>query len=150
MTATGGSALGRWTAPLSLVGVAGVPLATVALLPYSARTGPPAIWQCPLLHLTGVPCPACGATRAFVYLLHGDGRALHYNWSWVLWWVLACALLAWVVLRRARGHPGVGGLLGAVGGRMRASPAWVAGVTLGLLALSWALALVNLRWIRAG
>lgn len=27
---------------------------------------------CPLLRLTGMPCPSCGGTRASLYLLSGD------------------------------------------------------------------------------
>lgn len=29
-------------------------------------------WQCPVLKLTGVPCPGCGLTRACLLLLRGD------------------------------------------------------------------------------
>ena len=30
---------------------------------------------CPLLRLTGMPCPSCGGTRASLYLLSGDPMA---------------------------------------------------------------------------
>jgi hypothetical protein len=31
-------------------------------------------WPCPFLHVTGIPCPGCGLTRATYFLLHGDFR----------------------------------------------------------------------------
>ena len=35
---------------------------------------------CPIKLLTGFPCPACGATRALLALLHGDIQGyLHYH-----------------------------------------------------------------------
>src|SRR4029079_10376410 len=67
----------------------------------------PAGW--PFRALTGLPCPLCGATRAFVYFCNGDTRFLDYNWGWLVLWA---ALLAWgtfavVRARRAR-HPPLG------------------------------------------
>jgi Protein of unknown function (DUF2752) len=32
-------------------------------------------WQCPFLHITGIPCPGCGLTRATYLLLRGDIHA---------------------------------------------------------------------------
>lgn len=51
---------------LAILGTAGLILALFAF-------GIPG-WQCPLLHLTGVPCPGCGLTRATYWLLRGDFR----------------------------------------------------------------------------
>ncbi len=31
-------------------------------------------WQCPFLHVVGIPCPGCGLTRATYWLLRGDLR----------------------------------------------------------------------------
>jgi hypothetical protein len=29
-------------------------------------------WNCPILAMTGIPCPGCGLTRATMELIHGD------------------------------------------------------------------------------
>jgi Protein of unknown function (DUF2752) len=47
-----------------LAGATGLQIALVSLkLP---------AWGCPILHLTGVPCPGCGLTRAIMLLVQGD------------------------------------------------------------------------------
>ncbi|MBQ8268815.1 MAG: DUF2752 domain-containing protein [Clostridia bacterium] len=35
---------------------------------------------CPILYLSGIPCPTCGCTRALMCLLRGDLRGyVHYH-----------------------------------------------------------------------
>src|SRR5215213_9374081 len=74
-----------------------VPLAAGALVPVQPVLDGPAV--CPFRALTGVPCPLCGATRAFVLAGHGDGRWLDYGAVWVL---AAAALLIVALIRRPR------------------------------------------------
>ncbi len=58
------SVLGDRKLAFVLVGATGLQIALVSLkLP---------AWECPILHLTGVPCPGCGLTRAIMLLLQGD------------------------------------------------------------------------------
>jgi hypothetical protein len=97
---------------------------------------------CPFRDLTGVPCPMCGATRAFVYFLHGDGRFVHYNWAWLVLWA---AVLAWgvtAVLRTRSGRAPPLAAMGSVVAVVRARPWLLVGLPLLLLPF-WAVALAN-------
>jgi Protein of unknown function (DUF2752) len=90
---------------------------------------------CPFRAMTGLPCPLCGATRAFVYFWGGDARFLDYNWSWLVVWA---ALLAWAAVaigRRARGRP-------PPLGPFRSHPRLLYALPL-LLLPCWAVALAN-------
>jgi len=52
-----------------LLAIATVPLVLSALLPQGIMIP----WlHCPLLRLTGIPCPAWGLTRSFVAIAHGN------------------------------------------------------------------------------
>jgi uncharacterized protein DUF2752 len=125
------------------------PLVAARLLWEAKVGGGPVISKCALLHTTGIPCPACGATRAFVYFVHGDTRFLHYNWAWLVIWA---ALLAWVVLllvRRARGEPLAGRHAKRFGAALQRRRALVIALPFAVLAVPWLVALANLGWIRA-
>lgn len=104
---------------------------------------------CPMLQATGVPCPACGATRAFVLLSHGDaGGALRFNWSWlVIWFVIVGAMFtaAWRLWRQRTALPN---WLHRFGGWLQTHPAAVVAMPFALLLGPWLVALANLNAIR--
>ena len=76
--------------------IGAAPLAAGALLPVSTVLDGPDL--CPFRAATGVPCPLCGATRAFVLAGHGDGRWLDYGAVWVV--VAVVVLVAGLAGRR--------------------------------------------------
>ncbi|NJM68681.1 MAG: DUF2752 domain-containing protein [Acaryochloris sp. RU_4_1] len=57
----------RW----GLLGICSAPL--LGAIPYGGGYRFPSL-ACPMLHLTGIPCPTCGMTRSFVAIAQG-------NWS---------------------------------------------------------------------
>lgn len=72
-TGTPGAASLRILAMLSAAALA----TAVVVSPAEAASGPVI---CPLRLLTGLPCPGCGLTRAWVFAAHGDlGQALSAN-----------------------------------------------------------------------
>ncbi|MFJ9851953.1 DUF2752 domain-containing protein [Streptomyces sp. NPDC101150] len=70
---------------------------------------------CPLRHLTGLSCPACGGLRSAYAVAHGDlGAALHANVLAVAGYAVFAVLAGRWLLRAARGRRTAGPRLGAV------------------------------------
>jgi hypothetical protein len=65
---------------VALVGIGCLPFAAGAIVPADGDTG----LFCPFRELTGVPCPLCGATRAFALAARGDLGFASYNAVWVV------------------------------------------------------------------
>jgi uncharacterized protein DUF2752 len=84
---------------LLLIGAGCLPFAAGALAGADGDAGvlPP----CPFRDATGLPCPLCGATRAFALAVRGDGGWTAYNAPWVVLAVLAVVAGA-LVLAGAR------------------------------------------------
>ena len=136
--------------PVLLAGAAAALLALPALV---ARLLDPSIADgpsiCPFLHATGVPCPACGATRAFVLLVHGDGDgALRFNWTWIVIWAVAVIALAAAAWRSATGRRAAPSWLRGAGRWLQRHPLAVAALPFVILAAPWAVAIANIDAIR--
>jgi len=75
----------------------------------AGRDGEGVLPPCPFRAATGLPCPFCGATRAFALAVRGDGSWLSYNAPWVVLAALAIVtgalVLAGMPLPRARTRP---------------------------------------------
>lgn len=60
---------------------------------------------CIFKQLTGLPCPGCGSTRAFVHLLHGDiKQAMWYNPLAIILLVVFMAVLVASIVERVLHH----------------------------------------------
>ena len=122
---------------LGLILMAGgcLPFAAGALLDEHG-TGLPA---CPFRTATGLPCPLCGATRAFALAARADGRVWQFNAAWVI--LAAAAVLAGAVALAAASR-GRAPLSDAFAKRLT-TPARVRAFILLTLAVPWAYALVQ-------
>jgi uncharacterized protein DUF2752 len=56
-------------------------------------------WVCPIFHITGVPCPGCGLSRAAMLLLQGDlkGSLRYHAFAPILLLTIVAVILAAVL-----------------------------------------------------
>ena len=60
---------------------------------------------CTLRYFAGIPCPSCGMTTSFSYLMKGDVQlAVHANAAGVLLAVLCAVQIPWCLITAARGR----------------------------------------------
>jgi Protein of unknown function (DUF2752) len=126
------------------------PVALVGIL-FSAGDADSGGYQCPLREATGIPCPACGATRAFFHLANGDTAFLSYNWAWPVMWLLAIGWAVVVIRRGWKREPLLGERIRATWNGMET---WSMKRTVAtpfiLLAPAWIVALANINHINSG
>ena len=108
---TGGSHAARRSTVLAAAAAAGAVAGAAALDPASIESGPV---LCPFRLLTGLPCPGCGLTRSWVYLVHGhwsDGFSANPFGALALVAVLAFVVTVAVAVIRRVPIPDIGRLL---------------------------------------
>ena len=111
-----------------LLGAGCVPFAAGALAGPDGDAGLP---PCPFREATGLPCPLCGATRAFALAVRGDGGWTAYNAPWVVLAALAIVAGALVLATGVRG------------GRVRIPRRPLAAAAVLFVAVAWAYALAQ-------
>ena len=114
---------------LLLLGAGWLPFAVGALVD-ERGLGPP---LCPFRAVTGLPCPLCGATRAFAFAARGDGRLWQYNAPWVIF-AVAVVLAGALTLARGRAP--------AIAARLTTPARVTASIAL-VLAVPWVYALTQ-------
>jgi hypothetical protein len=95
---------------------------------------------CPFLEITGVPCPLCGGTRAFVHAAQLQSSFLDYNAIWVfVALIVAIAGVAALVLKQVsrQRFEMVRGTLVQTSNRTRL------GIVLVVVAAAWAWAIAH-------
>src|SRR4051794_39592474 len=94
-----------WTdarrAGFTLLALGCAPFVAGAIVPADGDTG----LICPFRELTGLPCPLCGATRAFALAVRGNAAFVDYNAVWVV--VAALLVLAGALMLLTRRRPRV-------------------------------------------
>ena len=124
-------------------------LSGAALAAPVAAAGPAGLLPgCPVLAITGIPCPTCGGTRAVHLLFEGDPDFLRYNAFWAVVVAIAWAWSALMLWRTLRGRPALGPVVASAIGGLRARPAAIALGAVALAAVGWVTAMVNLETIR--
>jgi hypothetical protein len=82
-----------------LIALGCAPFAAGAVMPADGDIG----LLCPFRAMTGLPCPFCGATRAFAFAARGDAGFTSYNAVWVA--LAALMILTGLVVLVARRSP---------------------------------------------
>jgi hypothetical protein len=94
------------------------PFVAGAIVPGDGDTG----LFCPFREVTGIPCPLCGATRAFALAARGDSGFTSYNAVWVV--VAALLVVAGTLMLITRRSPVVPPRMAWVGVAVLAAAGW--------------------------
>jgi hypothetical protein len=92
---------------------------------------------CPMMHLTGLPCPGCGVTRSMIHCTHGDfaGAMAYHPLGPAVWLaaIIGASSLAWP-----------GSWRRGLGARYRRKRKMVEHVTIGVIVLVIAFGVMRL------